>query len=144
MSKLKAQIQEDIKAAMKQRKQELVVTLRGLVAEINKAEIDGRTELSDDQCLGLIQKEIKKRRDTISFAEQGNRTDLVEQNKNEISMLQNYLGEQLGEDQLRKIISELVSAGANSIGAVMGALNKEHKGKFEGKIASELVKEILE
>ena len=143
MSEIKAKLQADIKTAMKARNQEVLTNLRSLSAAIKQVEIDTRTELDDAAITGIIQKEIKMRRDALKFAEQQQREDLITQNQGEIALLQGYLGEQLSEEELKSIIQKMVSGGADSIGKVMGGLNKEYKGKFEGSVASALAKDLL-
>jgi len=140
---MKNKIQEDIKVAMKSGDNQRRDTLRGLMSEIKRTEIDSQKQLDDAGVIAIIQKEIKKRRDALEFAEQAARTELIEQNKGEIAVLQSYLGEQLSEDKLRELITDLVSSGTNNMGAIMGALNKDYKGKFEGKVASQIAKEVL-
>lgn len=140
---MKEKLQEDIKAAMKARNQELVTILRQLMSEFKRVEVDTRQELSEEAAIGIVQKEIKKRRDALDFAQKASRADLVAQNEKEIAVLQGYLGEQLSEDKLRELIAGLIAGGADNVGKIMGALNKEHKGKFEGKIASDIAKELL-
>ncbi|MDR2337497.1 MAG: GatB/YqeY domain-containing protein [Deltaproteobacteria bacterium] len=140
---MKAKLQEDIKTAMKARDSKKLENLRSLMASIKQVEVDTRKELSDSDIAVIFQKEIKKRRDALQFAEQAKRDDLVEQNKAEIALIQTYLGEQLSEDKLREIIQDLISAGSDNIGKIMGGLNSDHKGKFEGQVASRIIKEIL-
>ncbi|MCC6221539.1 MAG: GatB/YqeY domain-containing protein [Deltaproteobacteria bacterium] len=140
---MKEKIQEDIKVAMKASRKDDVITLRGLLSEIKRLEIDTRTALTDEQCIGVLQKEIKKRRDAIEFAKKANRGDLVEKNEAEIALIQRYLGEQLGEGQLKELVAKLIAQGASSVGQVMASLNKDYKGKFEGKLASEIIREQL-
>ena len=143
MSEIKAKLQDDIKTAMKARDQEKLTTLRGLSSAIKQVEVDTRKEADEAAIVAIFQKEIKKRRDALQFAEQAKRDDLIEQNKSELALIQSYLGEQLSEEQLRTIISGLISSGADNLGKIMGELNKQHKGKFEGKVASELAKNLL-
>lgn len=140
---MKAQIQEDIKTAMRERNQQAINTVRGLMSEIKRVEIDTRTELTDQQIVGIVQKEIKKRRDAIDFAQKGSRPELIAENEQEIKLLQRYLGDQLSEVQLRELIGNIIAGGASDVGKVMAALNKDHKGKFEGKVASQLAQEML-
>lgn len=143
MESIKSKIQEDCKTAMKARDQEKVVTLRGLIAEIKKVEIDTRKELDPEGVINVLQKEIKKRRDALQFAEQAKREDLINQNNNELALIQGYLGEQYSEEKLRELIKGLIAGGADSVGKIMGVLNKDHKGKFEGRVASDLAKSLL-
>jgi len=143
MSEIKAKLQEDIKTAMKARDQEKLTTLRVLSSAIKQVEVDTRKELDDAAVLTILQKEIKKRRDAQQFAEEAKRDDLIAQNKAEIALIQEYLGKQFSEDELRGLIQQLISSGADNVGKVMGELNKSHKGKFDGKMASELTKSLL-
>lgn len=144
MSEIKKQLQSKLKVAMKARDQRTLLTLRGLSAAVKQYEVDSREDAGEEQIVSIIQKEIKKRRDALGYAEQQNREDLIQQNKNEIALLQEFLGDQLGEDELKKIIQEQIDAGAGSIGPIMGHLNKNYKGQFEGKTASRIAKDLLE
>ncbi len=143
MSEIKTKLQEDIKTAMKARDQERLTTLRGLSSAIKQVEIDTRKELDEAGVQSIFQKEIKKRKDALQFAEQAAREDLIAQNKGEIALIQSYLGEQLTDDKLKSIIVELVAGGADNLGKIMGELNKSYRGKFDGKMASELAKGVL-
>lgn len=143
MSTIKAKVQEEIKQAMKAREQHRLDTLRGLLSEIKRVEIDTRTDVNDEQVVGILQKEVKKRRDALDFAKNAGRAELVEQNQQEVTWIQAFLGEQMSEDALKKLIQDLVAAGADNLGKIMGELNKAHKGKFEGKMASEIAKSAL-
>lgn len=141
---IKEKVTEDMKAAMKARDQLLLNTVRGLLSELKKEEIDTRTELTDEKCITIIQREVKKRRDALEFAKTAARDDLIQQNEAEMKILQSYLGDQLSEEKLREIIQQTITSGADSIGKIMGALNKDYKGKFDGKTASNLIKTLLE
>ncbi len=143
MTTLRDKIASDLKIAMKAREQATVTNLRGLTAAIKQFEVDTRTEASEEKILSIVQKEIKMRRDALGFAIDQNRPELIAQNEFEISLLQKYLGEQLTEEELKSLIEETIAGGANNLGAIMGTLNKSHKGKFEGKVASELAKTLL-
>ena len=140
---MKAKLQEDIKTAMKERDTMRLNTLRGFMSEIKREEIDTRADADDAKCLAIAQKEIKKRRDALDFARQANREDLIAQNEAELKILQGYLPEQYSEEKLKELISNLIASGADNVGKIMGALNKDHKGKFEGKIASDIAKNLI-
>ena len=81
MSEIKAKLDSDIKSAMKAREKEKLVTLRGISAALKQVEVDSRKELTDDDVLSVINKEIKKRRDSLGIAKEAGRYDLVEQNE---------------------------------------------------------------
>ena len=143
MSEIKTKLQEDIKVAMKAREKEKLTTLRGLSAALKQVEVDKRIELDDAAVVEIFNKELKKRRDSLSFAKEAGREDMVADNEAEIKLIQSYLGEELPEDKLREIVAELVAGGSDSIGAVVGELNKKYKGRFQGKLASAIIKESL-
>lgn len=140
---IKEKMSQDLKAAMKAGEKTKVETLRTLLAALKQVEIDTRQDVTDEHASVILQKEIKKRREALEFAEKAQRTDLVEENKHEIALIQSYLGEQLTEDELRRIITSLKEGGMTNLGHVMGHLSKEYKGKYEGKVASQIAKEIM-
>ncbi len=140
---LRAKIQEDVKEAMKARDQLRVNTVRGLFSEIRKQEIDTKSELNDEQIVAVLQKEVKKRKDALQYAMELNREELIEQNNKELELLHGYLGAPLTAEELGKVIADLVAGGADALGKVMGELNKSYKGRFDGKLASELAKQAL-
>lgn len=140
---LKETISNDVKTAMKAREQKKLTTLRGIMAEIKKIEIDTRKELTDSDVLSVLQKEVKKRKDALVYAVEGKRQDLIDENNAELEILQAYMGEQFEGAKLRELIEKLITSGANNLGAVMGSLNKDYKGQFDGKEASSIAKELL-
>ncbi len=143
MSEIKSKLLEDIKSAMKAREQEKLLTLRSLSAELKKVEVDTRKDLTDADVVAIIQREIKKRRDSLEFAKTANRDDLIKADETEIKIYLSYLGEQLDESKLKELISKMIADGHNNIGKIMSELNQQYKGKFEGKIASEIAKSLL-
>lgn len=152
---LKQQIQEAIKESLKSKDENTLGTLRMLLAAISvkekdkkyKEKLEGDVNLSDEEVIEVTTSEIKKRRDAIVLYEQGNRPELAEREKNEISVLQKYLPEQLSEEELKKIISEAIEkTGAKEMrdmGKVMQEINPKIKGKAEGGVVSKIVKELL-
>lgn len=143
MSAIKAKLMEDIKTAMKAREQTRLTILRGLSSAIKQVEVDTRTEVDDPGVLSIFQKELKKRKDALQFAKDAGREDLIGQNVSEIELIQSYMGEQLSDEKLREIIAGFIAGGADSLGKIMGELNKQYKGKFDGKVASEFAKASL-
>lgn len=143
MSELKTQLNAKLKEAMKAGEKEKVISLRGLSAAIKQVEIDTRKELSDADVTSVLQKELKKLKDSRGFAQEQGRTELVEKADREIALVQDFLGKELSDDELKAEIKKLVEGGADQIGKVMGGLNASFKGRFDGKRASELAKEML-
>ena len=146
---LKEQLTEDMKAAMRAKdegKQRLGV-IRLVRGAIRQVEIDSKKELGDDDVVAIISKEVKQRRDSIEEFKKGGREDLVAQNEAEIAILMAYLPEQLGEAEVRELvkaaITESGAASPKDMGKVMKVLMPKVKGKADGKLVNNLVKELL-
>ena len=109
---LKAQLMDDMKAAMKAKedgKQKLAV-IRMVRSAIRQTEIDGQKELDDNDIIALISKEVKMRKDSIDEFKKGGREDLVAQTEAEIAVLMPYLPEQLSEEEVRALVKEAIAA----------------------------------
>lgn len=147
---LKAQLMDDMKAAMKAKeagKQKLAV-IRMVRSAIRQAEIDGtKKDLDDNDIIGIISKEVKMRKDSIEEFKQGGREDLVKQTEDEIAVLMPYLPKQMSEDEVRELVKEAIAAtGATThkdMGKVMGKLMPKVKGRADGKMVNSIVKELL-
>ena len=146
---LKEQLTEDMKTAMKAKeegKQRLGV-IRLVRGAIRQVEIDGKKELDDEGVIAIISKEVKQRRDSIEEFMKGDRQDLVEQNEAEIAILMEYLPKQLSEDEVRELVKAAVAESgattAKEMGKVMKVLMPKVKGKADGKLVNNLVKEFL-
>ena len=140
-------IEENVKSSMKERNKERTLTLRLAISEFKKEEIDKKIVLTDEDALRILQRMIKQRKESISqFADAG-RTELAEKEEKEISILQDFLPEQLGEEEIRELVTEAISATEASepadIGKVMGALKSKIKGNADMELVSRIVKENL-
>ncbi|MFN8625866.1 MAG: GatB/YqeY domain-containing protein [Candidatus Binatia bacterium] len=139
-----AQLQEDLKTAMKARAMETVYVLRGLIAAIKNLKVEKQVgELPEAEIVALVRKEANKRLEAIEFARKGNRQDLVDQNEREKVLLEKYLPQQLGTEQLATAIQRIAAElGTTQIGPVMATLRERHAGQFDGKLASELIRKL--
>lgn len=144
---LKERLQEDLKSSMKNKdtvKKSVVTLVR---AAIKQVEVDTRVELDDDGVMDIISKQLKQRNDSLAEFEKAGRDDLVEQTKSEITILKEYLPQQLSEEELEKIvletISELNASSMKDMGAVMSALKEKTRGRADGKLTSTLVRKHL-
>jgi uncharacterized protein YqeY len=141
------QLDQDMKAAMKQKDKETLSTIRMVRASIKKVEIDNRGELSDDQALEVLVREIKQRKDSLQEYEKAGRDDLASKEKREIEILSTYLPKQLTEEELRAIVDKaIVETGATSkkeMGKVMGAVLPLVKGRADSKQVNQLVQQLL-
>ncbi|HYR36556.1 MAG TPA: GatB/YqeY domain-containing protein [Burkholderiales bacterium] len=144
---LKAQITEDMKAAMRAKDAARLSTVRLLLAAIKQREVDERIELDDAAVVGVIEKMIKQRRESIAQFEKAARKDLVDAEKAEVQVLSAYLPAQMGAAEVEKLvdsaISETGAASAKDIGKVMAALKPRLAGKADMGKVSALVKTKL-
>jgi len=140
-------IREDLKEALKLRDKERASILRMLLSEIKNAEIAQRKPLDDDKILDVISKEVKRHRESIEAFKQGNRDDLVAQEKAELSTLMKYLPKQMSHEEIKtaaqRVIETVEVKGMKGKGNVMAQLMPQLKGKADGKEVSEVVSELL-
>ena len=113
---------------------------------IKQSEVDQRKELSDQDIIAIIQKQIKEKKGALPEFEKGNRADLVEQTKKEIEILMEYVPKELSEEEIKTIINEnceeLGDKGAN-FGLVIKTVMSKVKGRADGSLVTKLVKEYL-
>lgn len=144
---LKTELQEALKEAMRAGDKRRKKTLRMALAEIKNKEIEKGGALDDSEILGILQKEVKSRRETIEGAEQAERPDLIQEAEAEIEILKEFLPQPLTQEELRSLVKEIISeVGAESMadmGQVMGALMPKIRGRADGKEANEIVREEL-
>ncbi len=144
---LKDQLDQDLKSAMREKAELRLSTIRMLKSAIKYREIELMKPLDDAGIQGVIASEIKRRRDSVEQYKAGNRMDLADKESREIEILQKYLPQQLGEDELRAKVDEAVkkvgAQGMKDMGAVMKALMPEVQGRAEGKTVSDMVKARL-
>ena len=148
MSELKETISEATKTAMKAREKERVATLRMVNAEIKRIEVDERRELSDDDVLNILNKMVKQRQDALKQYTDAGRQELADQEAYEIALIQEFLPQQLSEDELSSLIEKIITdsgaAGMQDMGKVMGVLKSEVQGRADMGRASALVKAKLQ
>jgi hypothetical protein len=139
-----AQLQEDLKGAMKARDMDTVYVVRGLIAVIKNLKVEKQiAQLAEADIAGLVRKEINKRTEAAGFARQANRAELVEKNEREKQLLEKYLPEQLSAEALQAAIKEIsTELGTTQIGPIMAKLRERHAGQFDGKLASELIRKL--
>lgn len=146
---LKERLTEDMKQAMKDKaagKLRLSV-IRMVRANIKNVEIDKKKELSEEEVLEVVAKEVKTRRDSLEEFQKANRPDLVQSLEQEIAILTQYLPEQLSEAEVRKLVTEAVTATQaltpKDMGKVMAVLMPKVKGRADGKMVNTIVREML-
>lgn len=144
---LRIQLQDEMKAAMKSGDKRRLGIIRLIRAAIKQREVDERIELDDTQVLLVLDKMVKQRRDSVEQFEKAGRTELADQEKFEIGVIQEYLPAQLSEDEISALITEAITAtGAESMkdmGKVMGMLKPKLQGRADMGAVSGLIKQNL-
>ncbi len=140
-------IEEAVKFSMKNKDKETTSTLRMAISELQKEEIDKRTELEDEQVILILQRMIKQRKDSYSQFSDAGRNELAEREENEIKILNEFLPEQLNEEEIKVFINESLkethAEGPQDMGKVMGSLKSKIQGNADMGLVSKLVKESL-
>lgn len=144
---LKQELLKELKSAMQEKdmiKKDTITMLRAAILQIEK---DTQKELSEDEMLTIVAKEVKKRKESIPEYEKAGREDIVANLNKEISVLEVYLPEQLSEEDIRKIVIDTISeVGATSpkdMGKVMQGVRAKTAAQADGKVVSQIVKEEL-
>ena len=140
---IREQILADIKEAMKAKDEFKRDTLRTLNAALKQVEVDQRIEMTDEVVLPLLQKEIKKRADSVELYLKGAREDLAKKEQSEIELIKAYLPAQLSNDELKEKIKSIVEKVGKNLGAVMKMAKDEIGASAEAKRISIIAKELL-
>lgn len=138
-----AQLRQDLQDAMKTRAMETVYVLRGLLAAVANRRIELGGELPAAEIANLVLREAKKREEAEEFARRAGRSDLVEQNQKERAVLARYLPTMLTRDEITALVSGWIAEGVTAMGPLMARLKEQHAGRYEGKVASEIVRTLL-
>ena len=140
---IREQILADIKEAMKAKDEFKRDTLRTLNAALKQVEVDQRIEMTDEVVLPLLQKEIKKRADSVELYLKGAREDLAKKEQSEIELIKAYLQAQLSDDELKEKIKSIIEKVGKNLGAVMKMAKNEIGASAEAKRISMIAKELL-
>ena len=140
---IREQILADIKEAMKAKDEFKRDTLRMLNAALKQVEVDQRIEMTDEVVLPLLQKEIKKRADSVELYLKGAREDLAKKEQSEIELIKAYLPAQLSDDELKEKIKSIIEKVGKNLGAVMKMAKDEIGASAEAKRISMIAKELL-
>ena len=147
MSQLKQLITNDMKLAMKAKDKPALKAIRMILGAIKQKEIDDRIELNNSQVLTVIQKMVKQRKDSISQFSDAGRTDLVEVEESELVIINNYMPEQLSDDEVDTAVTKAIAdSGSDSMkdmGKLMGILKVQLDGKADMGAVSQLIKAKL-
>ena len=141
-------IEEAVKSSMRERNKERTSTLRMALSELKKEEIDNKIELSNEDSIKILQRMIKQRKESMSQFLNAQRNDLAEKEELEIVILQDFLPEQMSEEDINKLVIEAINETdakeLKDIGKVMGFLKTKIQGNADMGVVSKLVKENLQ
>ena len=144
---LKDRIQEDMKAALRAKEADRLSTIRMLLAACKQREVDERIVLDDAAVIGIVDKLIKQRKDSIAAFSQAGRTDLVDKETAEVAVLEAYLPQRLSAEEVAAavtaLVAELGAAGPGDMGKVMAAAKARLAGQAEMALVSAAVKQAL-
>ena len=144
---LEAQLQDDMKAAMRSRDSVRLGVIRFIRSEIHNEQISKQAELSDEDVILVLSRLAQQRRDSIEAFTQGNRKELADKEKGELAIVLEYLPVQMTSDEItelaRKVIEEVAANGAQDMGKVMGRIVPQVRGRAEGRQVSAIVMKLL-
>ncbi|WP_415883488.1 GatB/YqeY domain-containing protein [Neptuniibacter sp. QD72_48] len=147
MSELKQQITNEMKAAMRAKEKERLKTIRMMLAELKRIEVDERIELDDTRVLAVLDKMSKQRRDSISQFEEAARMDLADAERQELEVIKTFLPQPLTDEEITDLVKQAAEqSGAQSMqdmGKVMGILKPQIQGRADMGTVSKLVKSQL-
>jgi len=145
--RLKQQLQDDLKKAIRDRDNVRKSTIRLALAAITNAEVQKRGDLDDAEVLAVLNREIKQRRESLEEYRKAGRVDLVAQEEAELEILLSYMPAQMSRDEIadkaRQVIAEVGATGPAQMGDVMRRLMPAMKGRADGRVVNEVVRELL-
>lgn len=130
-------------AARKTQDKAATLLLGTTLSEVKNRAIELKRDLTDEDVVEVIRRGIKKRRESIEMYEKGGRAELAEKERKEVGMLEKYLPAQANPDDIRAAVRAAIAAGANNVGAVMGKVMPQFKGKADGSVINAIVREEL-
>lgn len=141
-------ITDDLKVAMKSGDHARVEALRFMLAGLKSAEKDKFAKdpsatLTDEEAVAVLQKEVKRRRESIELFKKGNRADLVEKEEADLRVIAEYVPKELSQEEVEKVVDELYAKGFSDFNALMRESMKELKGRADGKLVGEIVKKKI-
>ena len=140
---LLTRLQEDLNAARKAGDKAAVIVIGTTIAEARNLEIEQRRGLTDDDVVDVIRKAIKRRREAIELYLSAKRDDLVAKERSELATLEGYLPAQVDAEEIRGAVRTAIAGGATNIGAVMGRVIPQFKGRAEGSTINAIAREEL-
>jgi uncharacterized protein YqeY len=143
MPPLFARLQEDLNAARKAQDKPRVLLLGTIISDVKNREIELKRDITDDDIVEVLRRGIKRRRESIEMYDKGARADLAATERAEVEALSAYLPVGVSDDEIRAAVVAAIEAGATNVGAVMGKVMAQFKGRAEGGTINAIVREEL-
>ena len=143
MSALMTRLQGELNASRKAQDKPATLLLGTILADIKNKNIELMRDLTDDDVVDVLRKGIKRRKESIELFEKGAREDLATKERAEVAALEKYLPAGVSEDELRAAVKAAIAAGARQIGAVMGKVLPQYKGRADGAVINRIAREEL-
>jgi uncharacterized protein YqeY len=143
MASLLARLQQDLNAARKSGDKPGVIVIGTAISDVKNREIELKRDVTDDDVVDVIRKSIKRRREAIELYLSAKRDDLVDKERAELTTLERYLPAQVDDTEIRTAVRAAIDGGATNIGAVMGRVVPQFKGRAEGSTISAIAREEL-
>lgn len=137
-------LQASLNEARKARDKNRTVVLSTTIAAIKNRRIELQQELTDDDVVAVLRKGVKTRLDSVEQYRRGNRDDLVVQEQAEIEVLKTFLPPEVDPEEIRTAVRTAIAGGADAMGAVMGAVMPQFRGRADGKLINQIVREELQ
>jgi uncharacterized protein len=143
VSELIARLQTDLNASRKAQDKAGTLLLGTILADIKNRRIELMRDLTDDDARDVLRKGIKRRREAIEMYDKAGRTDLASRERDEVTRLEAYLPANVGDDEIRAAVRAAIASGATTIGALMGKVLPQFKGRADGSAINRIAREEL-
>ncbi len=143
MSDLLARLQQELTAARKAQDKPRTLVLGTIVSALKNREIELKRALTDDDAVESLRKAIKQRRESVEAFEKAGRTELAATERDEAALLETYLPAAVPEEELRAAVKAAIAAGAANVGALMGKVMPQFKGRADGAVINRIAREEL-
>ena len=140
---LQSRLQSDLTSSRKAGDKPRTLLLGTIISDVRNREIELKRELTDADVIEVLQRGIKKRRESIEMYDKGGRADLADKERHEVTMLEVFLPAQASPDEIRAAVKAAIAGGAANVGAVMGKVMPLFKGKADGNVINAIVREEL-
>lgn len=143
MSELLAKLQSDLNASRKAQDKQATLLLGTIISDVKNRRIELKRDPSDEEVVDVLRKGIKRRRESVDMYVKGARDDLAAKERSEAASLEKYLPPQVSDDEIRTAVVAAIAAGATTIGAVMGKVLPQFRGRAEGSAINAIARQEL-